>query len=265
MKKGRVVVILVWAILFVVLWESVSWSLIHLFHDPMADSKLPYLHKVIAALFSQGNVLLRESFVTLLNSAFGFVLGAVVGILLAILMSASRTIEEISFPYLILSQMIPVLGLAPIVYGIVHDEIASRIIISGYITFFPVSINMLGSLKSVEKEKRELLYAYATKPISVYTKLFLPASLPGLFSGLKIAAPLSVTAAILVELMGAQHGIGVLILRNLYYGPAQSSAFWASVLVSALLGILSFELIVLAERICLPWKASLAHEGGDGK
>lgn len=252
--KNHLVVGLVWFIAAVILWEIGAWALVHLFHDPMATSKLPYLHNVILNLVEHGNLFLQESMVTLLNYYLGFMIGAIVGVVLAIWMSLSKTFEEITFPYLIFLQMIPVLGLAPIVYGIVRDEYVSRVLISAYITFFPVAIGLVSGIKSVEKEKRELMYSYAVSKWTLYTKLLLPASLPNLFNSLKATAPLAVTAAILVELMGAQRGIGVLILRNLYYGAPQAHAFWTSVFVSALLGIASYLIIVALEWLFVPQK-----------
>lgn len=254
MKRNLVVVGLVWFIGIVIIWEIGAWMLVHLFKDHMATSKLPFLHDVILNMIKHGSSLFEESMVTLLNSYLGFVIGAIVGIILAIWMSLSKTFEGITFPYLIFLQMIPVLGLAPIVYGIVRDEYVSRVLISAYITFFPVAIGLLSGIKSVEKERRDLMYSYAVNKWTLYTKLLLPASLPNLFNSLKVTAPLAVTAAILVELMGAQRGIGVLILRNLYYGAPQAHAFWASVLVSALLGIVSYFIIILLEWLFIPHK-----------
>ncbi|MNE34520.1 Binding-protein-dependent transport system inner membrane component [compost metagenome] len=105
--------------------------------------------------------------------------------------------------------------------------------------------------------------SYAAKPWAVYWKLRFPAALPGLFSGLKIAAPLAVTGAILVELMGAQHGIGVIMLRNLYYGPSHTYMFWSTVMVGALLGIASYWIMTLAERLAAPWQPEFRPKGGD--
>ncbi|WP_416235639.1 ABC transporter permease [Paenibacillus sp. SGZ-1009] len=245
-----------------VLWEAGSWALLHIAQVPLAQSKLPYVHAIVTTGVQYSGTLLQEGSATFGNAAIGFVLGAAAGVLLAILMSVSRWIERLTFPYAVASQMIPILGLAPIIYGIVRDEYISRIIISGYITFFPVALNMLRGLRSVEPSALELMYSYAAKPWSVYWKLRLPAALPGLFSGLKIAAPLAVTGAILVELMGAQHGIGVIMLRNLYYGPSHVYMFWSTVIVGALLGIISYWVIGLIERFVAPWQPEFRSHGG---
>ncbi|WP_083606897.1 MULTISPECIES: ABC transporter permease [Paenibacillus] len=260
--RDRVLPLFVWIFGLLVVWEAVSWWLLNVAKTPLAQSKLPYVHEVAATLWKYSGTLLKEGGATFGNAGVGFLIGAVAGVVLAVLMSLSKTIEQLAFPYAVASQMIPILGLAPIIYGIVRDEQVSRIIISGYITFFPVALNMLRGLRSVDLPAVELMHSYAAKPWAVYWKLRFPAALPGLFSGLKIAAPLAVTGAILVELMGAQHGIGVIMLRNLYYGPSHTYMFWSTVLVGALLGMASYWLMSLVERLVAPWQPEFRPKGG---
>jgi NitT/TauT family transport system permease protein len=262
LMRSRLLPLFVWIFGMLLIWEAVSWLLLNVTKTPLAQSKLPYVHKVLETAWQYGGTLLKEGGATFSNAGVGFLLGAAAGVVLAVLMSVSKIIEKLTFPYAVASQMIPILGLAPIIYGIVRDEQISRIIISGYITFFPVSLNMLRGLRSVDLSALELMHSYAAKPWAVYWKLRLPASLPGLFSGLKIAAPLAVTGAILVELMGAQHGIGVIMLRNLYYGPSHTYMFWSTVIVGALLGIISYWLMGLVERVVAPWQPEFRPKGG---
>jgi NitT/TauT family transport system permease protein len=263
LRQSRLLPTVVWGLGLIVLWEIVSWYLLNVQEVPLAQSKVPYVHEVLNAFTKYGSTLAREGGVTFGNAGLGFLLGAAAGTVLAILMSVSKRMEQLVFPYAVASQMIPILGLAPILYGIVRDEQLARILIAGYITFFPVSINMLRGLRSVETSALELMYSYAAKPWTIYWKLRLPASLPALFSGLKIAAPLAVTGAILVELMGAQHGIGVIMLRNLYYGPSHTYMFWSTVLVGALLGVFSYLLMSAIERLAAPWQPEFRTKGGD--
>ena len=209
MKKNKVAVVLVWAVGVVALWELGAFMLAGVLHDAMAPSKLPYLHGVVATMALNRGALVEAAGVTLSKAATGFVLGALIGYLLAVLMSVSKTAERIAFPYLIVSQMIPVLGLAPIIFNLVRDMNASRIVIAAYITFFPVAASTLSGFKSVDLEKRQLMYSYASARRVLYLKLMVPYSLPYLFAGLKVAAPLSVTASILVDMLGSKSGIGV--------------------------------------------------------
>ena len=255
-KKEKYMINTVWAVGIFVLWELTAFLLDGVLHDPMAEAKLPYPHMVIISLMQNFSDLMSAAGLTLSRAFMGFALGALVGFVLAIIMSLSKIAEKIALPYLVVSQMIPVLGLAPIIFTLAKDMNLSRIIISGYITFLPVSVNMLSGLNSVESEKKELLYSYAAKKPSIYCKLMIPYCLPYLFAGLKIAAPMSITASILVDMLGSSGGIGVKLLYSLYSGT--KDIFWSSVLTSALMGILNYFIIVFLEKICMPWRKEAA-------
>ena len=260
---NRLMPMIVWVIGLLIIWQLLSWLLLEVIQVPLAQSKLPYIHELVFTMTNYAGTLFSEGWFTISNAAIGFVLGAIAGVVLAILMSVSKWIEQLTFPYAVASQMIPILGLAPIVYGIVRDEQLSRVLIAAYMTFFPVTLNMLRGLRSVEPSAVELMYSYAAKQWAIYWKLRFPQSLPSLFSGLKIAAPLAVTGAILVELMGATNGIGVIMLRNLYYGPSHNYMFWLTVIAGAVLGILSYLIISLIERLVTPWQPEFRKVGGD--
>ena len=255
-KKEKYKVNLVWSIVIFTAWELVAFFLDKVLHDPMAEAKLPYPHSIILSIAQNFTDLTSAAGLTFSRAVIGFLLGAAIGFVLAIIMSLSKIAEKIALPYLIMSQMIPVLGLAPIIFTLARDMNTSRIIIAAYITFFPVSINMLSGLNSVESDKKELLYSYAAKKNSVYYKLMIPYSLPYLFAGLKIAAPMSITASILVDMLGSSGGIGVKLLYSLYSGA--KDVFWGSVVTCALMGIISYLIVILFEKICMPWRKEVA-------
>ena len=259
-RKQVRIVTFVWIIGIIAVWQAASFVLKHVIKDSMAAAKLPYPHVVINTFIHNWAVLLEAGAVTLSRAVIGFILGAGIGILLAVILSFSRSLERVAFPYLIISQMIPVLGLAPIIFNIVRDMNVSRIVIAAYITFFPVSVNMLSGLKSVEQDKKDLLFSIAANKLEVYYKLMFPYSMAYLFTGLKIAAPLAVTASILVDMLGSKSGIGVKILYSLYSNSI--NIFWASVVTSAFMGIFSYHIVAFAEKVLLPWqKASSVKEG----
>lgn len=263
LKSSTPAIVLVIGMLIV--WQLISWFLLNVAQVPLAQSKLPYIHELAATFGTYGSTLLTQALITSKSAFFGFAVGGIVGVLVAIIMSSSKWVEQMTFPYIVASQMIPILGLAPIVYGIVRDDGMARIIIAAFMTFFPVVLNMLRGLRSADISSVELMYSYAAKPWTVYWKLRLPQSLPSLFAGLKIAGPLAVTGAILVELMGATEGIGVIMLRNLYYGSSHAYMFWATVITGAFLGFLSYLVISLLERLLTPWQPEFRKTGGEGK
>jgi NitT/TauT family transport system permease protein len=112
-KAERIIIWAVWIAGIILLWELCAFLLDGVLHDPMAPSKLPYFHNVIAGLVLYAGQLASAMLVTFSRALIGLVIGAAVGFILAITMSLSKTIEDIAFPYLIISQMIPVLGWRP--------------------------------------------------------------------------------------------------------------------------------------------------------
>lgn len=259
-QSSRHIATLAWVAVMIVLWESGAWFLQNVLHDNMQVQKLPYFHQVMSTFFTHFGSLFADAMLTLSRAATGFVCGAAAGIAVAIVMRFSRFIGEMIFPYLIVLRMLPVLALAPIIYSIVKSQDAARIVLAAFITFFPVAVNMYSGLKSVDRDKLDLIYSYAASKRETYCKLMIPSSLPDLFAGLKIAAPSAITAAILVEMFGADAGIGIKILNSLYYGASSALMFWASVLTAALLGIFGYAVIYSLEKMLMPWQKADGKE-----
>ncbi len=222
----------------------------------VVQMKLPLPNLVLAALVSPENFtqLWLAGLITLRSAVVGFIVGGAVGFCLAIFMAQSRALERSVLPYAIVSQMVPVIALGPIVYSIFKDENVARILIAAYVTFFPVTVNTLKGLRSVDQNALALMTSLAASRRQVYLMLRIPTALPFVFQALKIAATASVIGAIVVELMGAQQGIGVTILRTQYYGPANAYKLWGAIVVASILGLLFFRVVAIAERLALGWQ-----------
>ncbi|MBQ9707918.1 MAG: ABC transporter permease subunit [Firmicutes bacterium] len=250
LRNKRTLSVILWILALLVVWEVVSLLMSNVFHDPMAEKKLPDLLTIAGSFRDYWQIILRQAGVTFSFAFSGFVIGTAAGFILAIIMRLSGIIEKMAMPYLLASQMIPILGLAPIVLGLLKDINGARIAIAAYITFFPISMSLLGGLKSVPKSYLDLMHSYAAGNVALFTKLLLPWALPNLFSGLKIAAPVAIAAAILVDTLSARDGIGYVIIYTLY-GGGTVGQFWLAIIVAALMGVLSFALISLGEQLFL--------------
>ncbi|WP_201318234.1 ABC transporter permease [Paenibacillus sp. EPM92] len=259
-KSLRPILTVVWVFVLIICWEVAAWLMQDVFQVKAAQSKLPYLHDVLIAMVQNVATLSEQGMITFGNAVIGFILGSIIGLLLAVLLSVSTTVKYTVSPYIISSQMIPIMGLAPIVFGILQNADVARIMMAAYVTFFPVTINSLHGLESTRSERLELMRSYAASSWKTYTKLKLVSALPGLFAGLKVAAPLAVTASIVVEMMGAPEGIGVLMLSSLYYGSAQNGMFWSTILTSMIIGIASFIFIVFIEKFTTSWQPEFRKE-----
>jgi NitT/TauT family transport system permease protein len=252
-KLLNYVVTMAWVTLIFFMWEMAAFILDEILRERMASRILPYLDRILVQVFERHELLARHASLTLSRAFLGFLIGAAFGFALSLAMSLAGIVERMLFPYLLVSQMIPILGLAPILIGIIGDIGKTRIFIAAFITFFPVAVNTLAGFKSIDRDQRDLLFSYAANTYTVYTKLMIPTATPFFFSGMKIAAPMAITAAILVDTLGGATGLGYLITYSLY-GGLPVMVFWSAVLVSAALGILSYYAIVVAERICMPYR-----------
>lgn len=256
--KSQKIVTLAWVLGLVILWETGAFVIAGSKRTP--ENVLPHLWQIAQSVFSGKNVtanqtavqvVLSNACITLGRAGIGFLAGAFFGFVLALLMRRFNAIEKIAFPYLMLIQLIPILGMAPIVLAITQDINKSRIVIAAILTFYPVAVNTLAGLKSIEKEKLELFYSYAARSYEVYQKLMIPACIPSFFTGLKIAAPMAVTASILVDTLQGGGGLGCMLSQSLKHAMS-IYVFWQIVFFSAIVGILSYYLMVLLEKIFVP-------------
>jgi len=192
------------------------------------------------------------AFYTWREAAIGFVAGTLLGLVLATVFIHSRLLERAFVPYVVASQTIPIVALAPMIVFAVGPNVTSVVIIATYLTFFPVTIAMIRGLRSPDPRALELMRSYAATRFDTYRKVRLPASLPYLFTALKIAATASIVGAIIGEGPGGiPDGLGRAIINfNQYYitGPEK---LWGAILVSALLGIVFFAIIRVLELVVL--------------
>jgi NitT/TauT family transport system permease protein len=229
------------------------------------DRTMPHLHDVVAELFEPSrrngplliDVLMDAALFTAKEAAAGFVLGALFGFALGALLAHSGLLQRGFLPYIVASQTVPILAVAPMVVVWVNPRLPDGLkdwgavaVIAAYLTFFPVTINTLRGLTSVDPRSLELMRSYAAGRWQVLWKLRFPAALPFIFAALKIAAPASVVGAIIGELPASiQDGLGGAILNfNQYYVTAPTR-LWATNLIAALLGIAFFLVVLLAERL----------------
>jgi NitT/TauT family transport system permease protein len=235
---------------------SITWPF------PVNDTTMPHLHSIVAQLFepSRANgpllihVLLDSALFTAKEAITGFALGALVGFALAVVLVHSRMLERGLVPYIVASQTVPILAIAPMVVvwmgSLGSPAWFSVAVIAAYLTFFPVTIYSLRGLDSVDPRALELMRSYGGNRWAILWKLRFPTSLPYLFSALRIAAAASVVGAIVGELPSSiQDGLGGAILNFAQYYSFEPKNLWATNLVAAALGIVFFVAVVLVERI----------------
>jgi NitT/TauT family transport system permease protein len=186
----------------------------------------------------------------------GFALGALIGFLLAVVLAHSTVLRRGFLPYIVVSQTVPILAIAPmVVLGLGTKGVQpwqAVAVIAAYLTFFPVAINTLRGLHSPDPRALELMRSYAAGRWKILWHLRVPASLPFVFSALKISASASVIGAIIGETPASlQGGLGYAIVNFNQYYTIQPANLWATIIVCALLGITFFLAVVMVERLVL--------------
>ena len=232
------------------------------------DLNMPHLQSIAGVLLQparrQGPVLLvrilsEAALFTWLEAAIGFVSGAFLGFCLGALFAHSPLMSRGLLPYVVASQTVPILAVAPIVVLWLGAGPAAVAVISAYLTFFPVTINTLRGLTSPKPTALELMRSYAAKKWSIMWKLRFPAALPYIFTALKVSATTSVVGAIIGELpSGIRSGLGGAILNFNQYYTSDPAKLWAAIFIAALVGIAFFLVIGLAERVVLNGKLQSA-------
>ncbi|MCU0884047.1 MAG: ABC transporter permease [Beijerinckiaceae bacterium] len=242
---------------------QVSWAL----ERPV----LPAPHQIVAELYNStvGTRLFRQTadgmvlnprnlvfhaWITLSATLLGFAMGSLLGIVIAIGIVHSRTLSKSLMPWVIISQTIPILAVAPIVIvalgSVGLTGLVPKAIISAYLCFFPVAIGMVKGLLSPDTMQLDLMRTYNGSTVQTFWKLRWPAAVPFLFASLKVAVTISLVGAIVGELpTGAQAGLGARLLSGSYFG--QTIQIWSALLLAALLAALLVVAVTLAERLTL--------------
>ena len=237
------------------IWTGWTWPF------AVDDSTMPHIHAILAQLGEPtatgpalGTLLFHSALFTAKEAAVGFAIGATVGFALGIVLVHSRLMQRGLMPYVVASQTIPLIVISPmIVVGLGSKGVSGWVsvsVIAAYLTFFPVTINSLRGLQAADPRALELMSSYAASRWSVLWKVRVPTSMPYLFTALKISATAAVVGAIVGELpSGIQSGLGGAILNFNQYYSSEPKDLWATNVVAAIVGIVFFLVVVVAERL----------------
>lgn len=223
---------------------------------------MPAPHQVAADLYasltendldSPRNLLFHVA-VTAESTLVGFVMGTVLGLVLSVCIVHSRTLDRALLPWIVASQSVPVLAIAPIVLVILGSMglagVAPKAVIAMYLCFFPVTVAMVQGLRSPQVIETEMMHTYAASRWQALWMLRLPAALPFLFPALRVGIAAGLVGAMVAELpTGAQAGLGARLLTGSYYG--QTVQIWSALVMSALLGLVLTAAMAGIEHLAL--------------
>lgn len=271
-------------LLLAVVWEGAKWvagdpwraetNPFGIEHTPplrwkvTSDLNLPHIWEIADAFTNParrngpplGSVLWSAALYTFREALVGFVFGACLGLLLGALFTHFSLLERGCMPYVVASQTVPILAIAPMVIIWLKAGWFSVAVIAAYLTFFPVTINTLRGLRSPDPMTVELMHSYAASTWDILWKLRFPAALPYIFTAFKISATSSVVGSIIGELpSGIRDGLGGAILNfNQYYisGPER---LWATIVASAAVGIAFYLLVAVVELVVLRGRKTVSE------
>ncbi len=234
--------------LALVFWEGAARWL------PIPSFMLPR-PGIVAQRFIQGIVdgsLLWHTWITLSEVLAGLALGLTTSITLGYLLARNRTIERILSPYIVASQSVPVVAIAPLLVIWFGSGLFSKILVCALIVFFPVLVNTMVGLRSVPEDLRDLMRSLQATRLQTFRWLEIPAALPVFLGGLRIGATLSVIGAVVGEFVGSDRGLGFLV--NLARGQYDTPLVFVAVLTLVALALSLYGLVVLFEARLLAWR-----------
>ncbi len=195
-----------------------------------------------------------HSFVTLMETMVGFVLGALLGMVVGYALGMSHWAELVFSPYLLALQIAPKVAFAPLFILWFGYTVFPKILVAVLIVFFPIMVNVLGALRAVDQDLINLARSFKASRVQIFWKIEFPASMPALFSGLRVGATLAVIGVVVGEMVGGNIGLGYLLVFG--EGSANTAMVFVSILLLTLIGVLAYVAVIILERKVLHYLPS---------
>jgi len=234
--------------LAVAIWEMTSRA------GLVAQYILPSPSVIAKELYVQRDLLLAHTYVTALEILLGFALAVFLGVGLAVLLVYVPVFEPIIYPWLVVSQVIPKVAIAPLLLMWLGFGLLPKVMIAFLVAFFPVLIDTMIGLRSVEREPIYLMQSMGAKGFRSFWHVRLPTALPHIFGGMKVAITLAAVGAIVAEFVGSNTGLGYLLLFA--NGSVNAPLLFAALVVISVLALLLYWAVSASERVFLGWHIS---------
>ncbi|MGH7707516.1 MAG: ABC transporter permease [Vulcanimicrobiaceae bacterium] len=213
---------------------------------------LPRPSEVLDVFVNQPQLLLKATGTTVVEAAIGFVISLIAGILLGVASVTSRLFNRTIYPLLVASQAVPTLALAPLIVVWFGFGLTSKVIVTALITFFPIVVATAVGLRSLRPDAMALARSIGLSRVQTFMKLQLPAGLPSIFGGIKVASTLVVVGAVVGEFIGSSSGLGYLDLRAT--GNIDTPLVFAVLIMMVFVGFLFYSIASVAESMAVPWR-----------
>jgi NitT/TauT family transport system permease protein len=201
---------------------------------------------------------LEHTVLTTQEIVAGYLTAVVVSIPLALVITYSRTMENTVYPIIVFFQIVPKIAIAPLFIIWFGFGFTPKLLLVFLLSFFPIVVSSIAGFKSVDREIMELARSTGANAWLMFRKIRLPYALPSIFTGLKVAAALSATAAVVAEFVASDRGLGYLLLE--FNGDLNTSMVFATIIVLSIVGLLVYYAVEVIERLAIPWHVSVQEQ-----
>lgn len=240
------------AIVFIGVWQLATTLL----HTPTYFLPSPYA--ILKDMIAQRDILLQQTGITTFEVALGYFLSILIAMPLAILFTYSRAFERSIYPLIVGSQTVPKVAVAPLLLTWFGFGLRPKIVIVVLITFFPMVINAVVGLKSLPPNMLHLARSMGANMFQIFWRFQLPNALPSIFAGLKVATVLAVIGAVVAEFVGADGGLGYVIMMAT--ADLNVARQFSAITLLSIIGIVFFWLVGFIERLMLPWHITVRRD-----
>jgi NitT/TauT family transport system permease protein len=235
-------------VLLIVLWDVT----IRVFRIP--PYQIPKPEDVLRTFWTDWPELLSQAVPTTVATVEGFLLSAVFGVGVAVLIAGSRTVESYVYPLLVFSQSVPKIAIAPLFVVWFGFGMMPKVLSAFLLGFFPVVVSAVQGFKSVEPDMLDLARAMEARRLQIFRMVAFPHAMPAIFAGLKVSITLAVVGAVVGEFVGSNSGLGFVLQRSI--GSFELPTMFAALVVLSLIGVVLFWILDVIERLAIPWHAS---------
>jgi len=215
---------------------------------------LPAPSVVLASLVQKLPTVLAAAGFTVQPMLIGFAIAVVIGILLALVVAFSSTLQDIIYPLIVFLQIVPKIAVAPLFIIWFGYGLMPKVLLVFLLSFFPIVVSAVTAFRSVDTDIMDLAKATGAGAWRIFWKVQVPHALPTLFTGIKVAAALSSTAAVVAEFVASDRGLGYLLLE--YNGTLNTSMAFAVIIVLSAMGLVLYGIVEIIERLLIPWHVS---------
>jgi NitT/TauT family transport system permease protein len=233
-------------VVFIAVWE------IYVRYAGVSSLVLPGPSEIFTSLTEDWRVYRPHAIVTLRESVIGFALASVVAMALATMITSSRALRLAIYPFMLASQAVPIIAVAPLMILWFGFGETSKILAAAFVAFFPIAVNAAAGLSSLDPGAVTLMRSFPASRRDIFLRARLPNALPQIFSGLRIGAVLSVIGAIVGEFVGADQGLGMLLARA--NSSLQPTTVFGCIVWLSIMGMAIFGLVALLEWLLMPWR-----------